>query len=100
MPPAPAAATRDPPPMLTPLTSMISGIGGARTCLPYHGRRGRMPRRELVPITRVHESGEQRVRLERLALELRGELHRDGPRGRRQLDDLDELSVERAAAEL
>jgi len=37
------------------------------------------------------------VRLARLALELGVKLDRDVPRVRRQLDDLDELAVERSA---
>ena len=49
---------------------------------------------------RLDEPGEQRMRRERLRLELRMELHRDVPRMRRQLDDLDELAVERAADDL
>ena len=59
-----------------------------------------LARRELVPMARVDEAGEQRMRLERLRLELGVELHRDVPRMRRQLDDLDELAVERAADDL
>src|SRR5689334_17084155 len=48
----------------------------------------------------VDEPGEQRMWLLRLALELRMELHRHVPRMVRQLDDLDELPVERAAHHL
>ena len=59
-----------------------------------------MTRRQLVLVTRLDESGKQRMRLERLGLELGVELHRDIPRMRGQLDDLDELSVERAADNL
>src|SRR5262249_274839 len=44
-----------------------------------------------------HESGEQRMGPERLGLELGVELDRQIPRVARQLDDLDELAVERAA---
>ena len=40
------------------------------------------------------------MRLQRLRLELGVELHRDVPGMRRQLDDLDELAVERAADDL
>src|SRR6266545_2888542 len=92
----PAMSTSAPPPMLTPPTSTVERI----TRLPYHGRRGRMPVRDLVTMARVDESGEQRVRLQRLRLELGMELHRDVIRVRRQLDDFNELSVERAADDL
>ena len=59
-----------------------------------------VPLRALVRVAGFDESGEQRVRLERLRRELRVELHRHVPRMRRQLDDLDELAVERAADDL
>src|SRR3954468_13551840 len=91
----PAISASGPPPRLTPPTST-----GDTTRLPYHGRRGRMPVRELVTMARFDESGEQRVRLERLRLELGMELHRDVIRMRRQLDHLDELSVERSSDDL
>src|SRR5258708_14326886 len=94
----PATSTSDPrPPMLTPPASMISG---GSTRLPYHGRRRRMPRREPVTMARVDESGEQRVRLERLRLEFRGELHRHIVGVGGQLDDPDELPVPRPADDL
>src|SRR4051794_10523957 len=91
----PAMSASGPPPRLTPPTST-----GDTTRLPYHGRRGRMPVRELVTMARFDESGEQRVRLERLRLELGMELHRDVIRMRRQLDHLDELPIERASDDL
>ena len=59
-----------------------------------------MPRRARVLVAGLDEAGEQRVRLERLRLELGMELHRHVPRMRRQLDDLDELAVERPADDL
>src|SRR5436190_87245 len=90
----PAMSTSDGPPMLTPLTWTGS------TGLPYHRGRGRVPCRELVPVARLDESGEQRVRLERLRLELGVELHRDVVGMVGQLDDLDELAIERAADDL
>src|SRR5205823_6251286 len=93
----PAMSTSDPPPMLTPPASTVR-VGATR--LPYHGRRGMVPLRALVRVAGFDESGEQRVRLERLRRELRVELHRHVPRMRRQLDDLDELAVERAADDL
>ena len=73
---------------------------GAHSFSPTTAAGRRMPRRELVLVARVDEAGEERMRLERLRLELRVELHRDVPRMRRQLDDLDELAVERAADDL
>src|SRR5438552_10184483 len=45
----------------------------------------------------VDEAGEQRMRAQRLRLELRMELHGDVPRMSRQLDHLHEFSVRRAA---
>ena len=54
----------------------------------------------LCAMARLDEAGEQRVRLERLRLELGMELHGDVPRMRRQLDDLDELAVVRPADDL
>ena len=50
-----------------------------------------------MAVARFDEPGEQRMRLERLRLELGMELHGDVPRMRRQFDDLDELAVERPA---
>src|ERR671921_2000588 len=91
----PAMSASGPPPRLTPPTST-----GDTTRLPYHGRRGRMPVRELVTMARFDESGEERVRLQRLRLELRMELHRDVVGVRGQLDDLDELPVEGAPDDL
>src|SRR3954468_13846670 len=93
----PAMSTSAPPPMLTPPASTLR-VGATR--LPYHGRRCVVPLRALVRVARLDEPGEQRMRLERLRLELGMELHRDVPRVRRQLDDLDELAVERAADDL
>src|SRR4051812_12406741 len=90
----PAISTSAPAPMLTPPAST------GTTRLPYHGGRGRLRVRALVAAARLDESGEQRVRLQRLRLELGMELHRDVPGMRRQLDDLDELAVERAADDL
>src|SRR3954467_555525 len=91
----PAMSASGPPPRLTPPTST-----GDTTRLPYHGRRGRMPVRELVTMARFDESGEQRVRLERLRLELGMELHRHVIRMRWQLDHLDEISIERSSHDL
>src|SRR5262249_54832252 len=47
----------------------------------------------LVLVRGLHERGEQRVRLRRLRLELRVELHGEIPRVIGQLGDLDELAV-------
>ena len=58
------------------------------------------PAASLCCVARLDEPGEQRMRLERLRLELGMELDRDVPGMRRQLDDLDELAVERAADDL
>ena len=49
----------------------------------------------LVPVARLDEAREQRMRLQRLRLELRMELHRQVPRVAGQLRDLDELAVGR-----
>ena len=46
------------------------------------------------------EPGEQGMRLERLRFELGVELHRDVPGVGRELDNLDELTVERPASDL
>src|SRR5829696_2962103 len=92
----PAMSTSGPPPRLTPPTSMREGSTG----LPYHGRRGRLPLGALVAMARLDKSGEQRVRLERLRLELGMELHGHVERMLRQLDDLDELAVERPSDDL
>src|SRR6476620_5302877 len=86
-----------PPPMLTPPASTLRG---ATTRLTYHGRCRMLSRRGLVRVARLDEAGEQRVRLERLRLELGMELHRDVPRVRRQFDDLHELAVEGSADDL
>src|SRR4051812_3620676 len=93
----PAISTSGPSPMLTPPASTVRGEA---TRLPYHGRRGMVPLRALVRVAGVDESGEERVRLERLRLELGMELHRHVPRVLRQLEDLDELPVQRAADDL
>ena len=53
--------------------------------------------RHLALVGRLDEAGEQRMRAQRLGLELRMELHRQEPRMAGQLDDLDELAVERPA---
>src|SRR5262245_47257429 len=90
----PAMSTSAPPPRLTPPHS--TGI----TRLPYHGRRRVRARRQLVPVAGHDESGEQRVRLERLRLELGVKLDGDVVRMIRQLDHLDEFSVERSADDL
>src|SRR6185503_3589258 len=86
----PAMSTRLPAPMLTPPAST------GTTRLPHHRGRGGVGVRALVAAAGLDEPGKQRVRLQRLRLELRVELHRDVPRVRWQLDDLDELAVERA----
>src|SRR5215471_16194239 len=95
----PAMSTSAPPPNVT-LPAATSRTGGGATRLPYHGGRRMIALRDLVAVTCLHESGEERVRLERLRLELGVELHGDVPWMRRQLDDLDELAVERAADDL
>src|SRR4051794_34453078 len=66
------------------------------TPLTYHGRGVLLRRGHLVLVARADEAGEQRMRLERLRLELRVELHGDVPGMRRYLDDLDKLAVERS----
>src|SRR6188472_1671550 len=91
----PAMSTSASPPRLTPPTST-----GGTTRLPYHGRRVGMPVRDLVAVACLDESGEERMRRERLRFELGMELHRDVIGMRRQLDHLDELAVERAADNL
>src|SRR5262245_51356175 len=96
----PAISTSGPPPMVTPPATTFSGVRGGVTRLTYHGRCRMTAGRRLVRVAGLDESGEQRVRLERLRRELRVELHRDIPGMRRQLDDLDELAVERAAHDL
>src|SRR5262249_59541538 len=89
------------PPIVTPpATTGRTGWGGGATRLPYRGRCRVIALRDLVAVAGLHEAGEQRVRLERLRLELGVELHGDVPRMRGQLDDLDELAVERAADDL
>src|SRR6478672_5584956 len=80
----------DPPPTVSP----ANWIGV--TPLTYHGRGGLLSGGDLVTIARADESGEERVRLQRLRLELRMELHGDVPRVARHFDDLDELAVQRA----
>src|SRR5256886_15639739 len=67
----------------------------------------RPPRSTLFPYTTLFRSlvlqrcaderGEQRMRMRRLRLELRMELHGEIPRVLRQFGDLDELAVRRAA---
>src|SRR5215471_14733755 len=96
----PAMSVSAPSPMRTLPAVTIAGVWGETTRLPYHGRRGRVTLGELVRVARVDEAGKQRVRYERLRLELRVELHGDVPRMRRQLDHLDELAVERASDDL
>ena len=59
-----------------------------------------LPRGELPRMTRLNEAGEKRVRLEWLRLELRMELDRHIPRMGWQLDDLNELAIERSADDL
>ena len=59
-----------------------------------------LPAGELVLVARVDEAGKERMGRQRLRLELGVELHGDVPRVRRQLDDLDELAVLRAADDL
>src|SRR6185295_16112797 len=56
--------------------------------------------RGLVLVGGGDERGEQRMRLRRLRLELRVELHGEIPRMSGQLGDLDELAVGRAAGNL
>src|SRR4051794_36021244 len=89
----PAISVSAPPPRRTPATSTVEGT----TRLPYHGRGGRMTLRDLVAMTRFDKSGEQGMRLERLRLELGVELDRNVERMRWQLDDLDELAVDRTS---
>src|SRR5262249_43879937 len=97
----PAMSTSAPPPIVTPpATTGRTGWGGGATPLPPHGRCRVIALRDLVAVAGLDESGEERVRLERLRLELGVELHSDVPRMRGQLDDLDELAVERAADDL
>src|SRR5207302_8412888 len=96
----PAMSISEPSPMRTPPAVTIAGLSGGATRLPYHGRCGRMALGWLVPVARVGGPRKQRMRRQRLRLELRMELHGDVPRVRRQLDDLDELAVERSADEL
>src|SRR4051794_21775735 len=79
--PGPALGTRLPPPMLTPPAST------GTTPLPYHRGRGGVRVRALVAVARLDEPGKQRVRLQRLRLELGVELYGDVPRMRGQLDD-------------
>ena len=52
---------------------------------------------QLVAVARADEAGEQRVRAQRLRLELGVELHGDEPRVAGQFGDLDELAVGRLA---
>src|SRR5215510_6933465 len=54
----------------------------------------------LVPVARLDEARKQRMRPQRLRLELRMKLHRDEPRMRGALGDLDELSIGGAARHL
>src|ERR1043166_6857443 len=96
----PAMSASGPPPMRTLPAATGAGVCAGITRLPYHGRRGRVTLPALVRVARLDEAGEQRMRLERLRLELGMELHRDVPRMRRQLDDLDEFAVEGAADDL
>src|SRR4051812_25250955 len=84
----------DPPPIVSP----ANWIGA--TALTYHGRSRLLGDCDLVPVARPDEPGEQRVRLQRLGLELRVELHGDVPGVIPPLDDLDELAVEGAAHDL
>src|SRR5215831_15808557 len=82
----PAMSVSEPSPTRTlPAVTIAGRSGRAVTRLPYHGRRGRMTLGRLVLVARVDESGKQRMRRERLRLELRMELHRDVPRMRREL---------------
>src|SRR5688500_14226782 len=55
---------------------------------------------KLALVAGLDETGKERVWCERLRFELGMELHRHVPRVRRQLDDLDELAVERSADDL
>src|SRR5262245_57154146 len=61
-----------------------------------HVGRDPLPR-HLALVGGFHEAGKQRMRAQRLRLELRVELNGQVPRVTRQLDDLDELAVERSA---
>src|SRR3954447_14332607 len=90
----PAMRTSGPEPMLRPAISTGS------TRLPYHGGGSMVAHGQLVPVACLDESREQRMRLQRLRLELGVELHGDVPGMRRELEDLDELAVERAADDL
>ena len=57
-------------------------------------------RGELSRMTRLNEPTKEGMGIERFRFELRVELHRDVPRMGRELDDLDELPVERSADDL
>ena len=63
----------------------------------HAGPVGRVRAALLLPAGRSDEAREQRVRPQRLRLELGMELHGDVPRVAGQFDDLDELAVGRAA---
>src|SRR4051812_42730113 len=77
----------DPPPTVSP----ANWIGV--TPLTYHGRGRLLSGGDLVLIARADEAGEERVRLQRLRLELRMELYGHVPRVVPDLDDFDELAV-------
>src|SRR5262249_31178912 len=71
----PAMSVSAPSPTRALPAVTIAGLSGAGTRLPYHGRRGRMTQGRVVPVARVDEPGKERMRGQRLRLELRVELH-------------------------
>src|SRR6185437_1250196 len=95
----PAMRTSDPSPIVTP-SAMRTGA----TNLPSGPDRRDVGRDALQAhlslVGGLDEPREERMRAQRLRLELRMELHGDIPGVARQLDDLDELAVERSAHDL
>ena len=84
----PATSSNGPSPIATPpICTRLTEAYPATVVSPG------VPAGELVLVARVDEPGKERMGRQRLRLELRVELHRDVPRVRRQLDNLDELAV-------
>src|SRR5262249_33570223 len=91
----PAMSTRAPTPSVTP-SATVTGFTQPLAQGSNGGHvRGDPLKKPLPLVRRLDESGKQRMRAQGLGLELGVELNRDVPRMAGQLDDLDELAVER-----
>src|SRR5262249_16941873 len=90
-----------PPPIVTPATSpAFVAMSGATSADHFVGGLPHARAHSLVVVAGLDEPGEQRMRPQRLRLELGVELNGNEPGMVRQLDHLDELAVERASHDL